>query len=309
VDTKQPEAAMIPERVLKALGSCKALRHWMVGRIPGTPAWWWDISKPITCAHQGAWMRCRKDEAFRVCSSLTRGEEEGIVPTCKKFHLCAWNWGNEEDRPEGLRARAYAYYVAIHPEEVDGLRRHIWSHGVGEKAACAAAGTVIKDLWEGDVDAFLDAVAIQRTLRDRYLEMITDDIIFVPPLSSEAEQASKELEDLIPVGLAGRPLLEDGLPVPTAVYLSRLDPLAGEVAPDRSGQVMSERPYPWRGSRSAPRPEPPPALEESEEDREEEEEEEREVVSEEEEESETEQNPGKKPPVGGRGVVVGGVLE
>jgi hypothetical protein len=115
---------------------------------------------------------------------------------------------------------------------------------------------------------------------------------------------------MIPVGLAGRPLLEDGLPVTTAVYLSRLAEEAGlgEVAPDRSGQVMSERPYPWRGSRSVSSTDPP-APEESEEDREEEEEEEREFVSEEEEESETEPNPGKKSPVGGRGVVVGGVLE
>ena len=251
-------------------------------------------------------MRCRKDEAFRVCSPLTRGEEEGIVPTCKKFHLCAWNWGNEEDRPEGLRARAYAYHVGLHPEQVDDLRRHIWGYGVGDRAACAAAGNLITDLYDGNVDRFLEGVAIQRDLRDRYLGMITDEAILNLPLTSEEEEAAKELEDPIPVGLAGKPLTEGGRPVPTSVYLARLDPLAQEVAAPGGGR------YPWRAlkSRSAPKPAPSPTLEESEGDRDFEDVAEREGASEEEKDSETESNSGKKtPPVMGRGQVVGGVLE
>jgi hypothetical protein len=240
----RPEAALVPKRALKALGSSKGLRHWMARRIPGTPEWWWDISKPATCAHQGAWMRCRKDEGFKVCSSLTRGEEEGIVSSCKKFHLCGWNWGNEEDRPEGLRARAYAYYVCINPGAVDELRRNLFSYGVGDKAVTAAAGNLINDLWEGDVDKFLKGVAIQRELRDRYLDMITDSVAcpLPPGITSEDEEVSKGLEDLIPVGLEdGKPLTDEGRPVMTSDYLDRLDPLASEMmAPGRRSL------FPWR---------------------------------------------------------------
>jgi len=188
-------------------------------------------------------MRCRKDEGFKVCSSLTRGEEEGIVPSCKKFHLCAWNWGNEEDRPEGLRARAYAYYVCLNPGVVDDLRRNIFGYGVGEKAVCAAAGNLINDLWEGDVDKFLKGVAIQRELRDRYLGMITDSATcHLPPgITSEDEEVSKGLEDLIPVGLEdGRPLTDEGRPIMTAEYLDRLDPRAKEMVVPGRGL------FPWR---------------------------------------------------------------
>jgi len=188
-------------------------------------------------------MRCRKDEAFRVCSPLTRGEEEGIVPTCKKFHFCCWNWGNEEDRPEGLRARAYAYYVCLNPGAVDELRRNLFSYGVGDKAVCAAAGNLINDLWEGDVDKFLKGVAIQRELRDRYLGMITDSATcHLPPgITSEDEEVSKGLEDLIPVGLEdGRPLTDEGRPIMTAEYLDRLDPRAKEMVVPGRGL------FPWR---------------------------------------------------------------
>ena len=131
---------MIPDWVMGVLGASRALRYWIAGRIPGTPQYWWDIKKPATCAHQGAWMRCRKDEGFEVCSPFTRECEDGTVPeTCKKFHLCAWKWGNDEDRPEGFRARAYAYHVTIHPEDIDSLRRAIWSRGTGVDAALSAA--------------------------------------------------------------------------------------------------------------------------------------------------------------------------
>ena len=244
--TEQPEAVMVPKRVLKALGSSKALRHWMARRIPGTPEWWWDINKPATCFHQGAWMRCRKDESFKVCSPLTRGEEEGIVPTCKKFHLCSWNWGNEEDRPEGLRARAFAYYVCVNPSAVDELRRNIFGYGVGEKAVCAAAGNLINDLWEGDVDKFLKGVAIQRELRDRYLDMITDsDSCPLPPgVTSDDEAVSKGMEDLIPVGLeSGKPLTRGGRPVMTSEYLEELNPGASVMShPER----RRKSPRDWR---------------------------------------------------------------
>jgi hypothetical protein len=137
--------------------------------------------------------------------------------------------------------------------------------------------------------------------------MITDEAMITLPLTSEEEEAAKGLEDPIPVGLeTGKPLTEGGRPVPTSVYLARLDPLAQEVAAPGGGR------YPWRAlkSRSAPKPAPSPTLEESEGDRDFEDVAEREGASEEDQDSETETNSGKKtPPVGGRGQVVGGILE
>ena len=203
-------------------------------------------------------MRCRKDEGFKVCSPLTRGEEEGIVPTCKKFHLCSWNWGNEEDRPEGLRARAFAYYVCVNPSAVDELRRHLFTLGVGDRAVVAAAGNVIIDLWEGDVDKFLKGVGIQRELRDRYLDMITDsDSCPLPPgVTSDDEAIAKGMEDLIPVGLeSGKALTRGGRPVTTSEYREELNLGASVVNhPER------RRKFPWkkspRAEEEAPRGEP-----------------------------------------------------
>ena len=141
------------------------------------------------------------------------------------------------------------------------MRRNIFGYGVGEKAVCAAAGNLTNDLWDGDVDRFLEGVAIQRELRDRYLGMITDSAMFDLPQTSEEEEAAKGLEDLIPVGLeGGRPLTDGGRPVTTAEYLVRLDPRAKEMAaPGRDR-------FPWRKpkeSQIAPEPAPSPTLEES----------------------------------------------
>jgi len=203
-------------------------------------------------------MRCRKDEGFKVCSPLTRGEEEGIVPTCKKFHLCSWNWGNEEDRPEGLRARAFAYYVCVNPSAVDELRRHLFTLGVGDRAVVAAAGNVVIDLWEGDADKFLKGVGIQRELRDRYLDMITDsDSCPLPPgVTSDDEAIAKGMEDLIPVGLeSGKALTRGGRPVTTSEYREELNLGASVV-----NHPTRRRTFPWRESpraqEEAPRGEP-----------------------------------------------------
>ena len=169
------------------------------------------------------------------------------------------------------------------------MRRHIWGHGVGDAATLAAAGSVIKDLWDGNAGDFLVSVATQRALRDRYLGMITEGVVLFPPFPNEEERAASEAEDLLPVGLAGKALVEDGLPVTTAVYLSRL----AEVA-EVTGlvQAAGDGPPPGqslRGTRSGSSADAPVPDEQEEE-----------LLEDEEEDSESEDpNPGKAPEGGG----------
>ena len=101
------------------------------------------------------------------------------------------------------------------------MRRFIWGHGTSHGATLAAAGSIISDLWDNKAGKFLEAVASQRALRDRYLGLITDGAFLTLPLTSEEERACAEVEDLLPVGLAGKALMEDGEFVATAVYLAR----------------------------------------------------------------------------------------